>query len=69
MTKSQGFGLKKLDIDTKAAKSNLDKEAKDIEAKNSESLNSLVKEIGDLNKTIKDIKSTVDGIAVKKGAA
>lgn len=69
LTKSQGFGLKKLDIDTKAAKSNLDKEAKDIEAKNSESLNSLVKEIGDLNKTIKDIKSTVDGIAVKKGAA
>lgn len=69
LTKSQSFGLKKLDIDTKAAKSNLDKEAKDIEAKNSESLNSLVKEIGDLNKTIKDIKSTVDGIAVKKGAA
>lgn len=69
LTKSQGFGLKKLDIDTKAAKSNLDKEAKDIEAKNSESLNSLVKEMGDLNKTIKDIKSTVDGIAVKKGAA
>lgn len=69
LTKSQGFGLKKLDIDTKAAKSNLDKEAKDIEAKNSESLDSLVKEIGDLNKTIKDIKSTVDGIAVKKGAA
>lgn len=69
LSKSQSFGLKKLDIDTKAAKSNLDKEAKDIEAKNSESLNSLVKEIGDLNKTIKDIKSTVDGIAVKKGAA
>lgn len=69
LTKSQGFGLKKLDIDTKAAKSNLDKEAKDIEAKNSESLDSLVKGIGDLNKTIKDIKSTVDGIAVKKGAA
>lgn len=69
LTKSQSFGLKKLDIDTKATKSNLDKEAKDIEAKNSESLNSLVKEIGDLNKTIKDIKSTVDGIAVKKGAA
>lgn len=69
LTKSQSFGLKKLDIDTKAAKSNLDKEAKDIEAKNSESLDSLVKEIGDLNKTIKDIKSTVDGIAVKKGAA
>ena len=69
LTKPQSFGLKKLDIDTKAAKSNLDKEAKDIEAKNSESLNSLVKEIGDLNKTIKDIKSTVDGIAVKKGAA
>lgn len=69
LSKPQGFGLKKLDIDTKAAKANLDKEAKDIEAKNSESLNSLVKEIGDLNKTIKDIKSTVDGIAVKKGAA
>lgn len=69
LTKPQSFGLKKLDIDTKAAKTNLDKEAKDIEVKNSESLNSLVKEIGDLNKTIKDIKSTVDGIAVKKGAA
>lgn len=69
LTKPQSFGLKKLDIDTKAAKSNLDKEAKDIEAKNSESLDSLVKEIGDLNNTIKDIKSTVDGIAVKKGAA
>lgn len=63
------FALKNLNVDAKATKENLDTEAKTIEQKNSESLDSLVQQMTELNDKIKELKNTVDGIAIKKGAA
>lgn len=63
------FALKELNVDAKASKENLDNEAQTIEEKNSQSLDSLVQGMESLNETIKALKRTVDGIAVKKGAA
>lgn len=63
------FALKELNVDAKASKENLDNEAQTIEEKNSQSLDSLVQGMESLNETIKALKRTVDGIAIKKGAA
>lgn len=63
------FALKNLNVDAKATAENLNDEAKTIEQKNSESLDSLVQQMTELNQKIGDLKNTVDGIAIKKGAA
>lgn len=63
------FALKNLNVDAKATAENLNDEAKTIAQKNSESLDSLVQQMTELNQKIGDLKNTVDGIAIKKGAA
>lgn|GEM_PF-5388669 len=62
------FALKNLNVDAKATAENLNDEAKTIEQKNSESLDSLVQQMSELNQKIGELKNTVDGIAIKKKA-
>lgn len=62
------FALKNLNVDAKATAENLNDEAKTIEQKNSESLDSLVQQMTELNQKIGELKNTVDGIAIKKKA-
>lgn len=62
------FALKNLNVDAKATAENLNDEAKTIEQKNSESLDSLVQQMSELNQKIGEMKNTVDGIAIKKKA-
>lgn len=59
----QKGSFKNINVNAKAAKQNLDNEAKDLERQSAEKLGSIEVELSNMNRTISDIKNSVDAVA------
>ena len=55
--------FKKINVDAKTAKQNLDNDAKDLERQNVEKLGNIEVTLSNMNNTITDIKNSVDAVA------
>lgn len=64
-SKRSSASLKNVNIDAKAARSQLDTSARDIEKRNGENADATTKLLEDLNSTVSIIKNTVSGLATK----
>ena len=64
-SKRSGASLKNINIDAKAARSQLDTEAQNIQKRNGENADATTKLLEDLNSTVLIIKNTVSGLATK----
>lgn len=58
--------FKKINVDAKTAKQNLDNDAKDIERQNGEKLGNIEMSLSNMNNTITDIKNSVDAVATNQ---
>lgn len=58
--------FKKINVDAKTAKQNLDNDAKDIERQNGEKLGNIEVTLSNMNNTISDIKNSVDAVATNQ---
>ena len=60
------LGLKKVNIDAKASKDQLDKEAENLEKDNKDSMSEAVKKLDKMNTTLDIIKNAVSGLSTKR---
>ena len=64
-SKRSSTSLRNVNVDAKAARSQLDTSARDIEKRNGENADATTKLLEDLNSTVSIIKNTVSGLATK----